>query len=266
MNGKKAVLVVSFGTSYTDALEGCIAPTEAAIAAALPGRDLRRAFTSGMIMQKLERRDGLVIDDVPRALTRLLDEGYDDVVIQPTHIMNGEEYDKLAAQAAPLLPRFGRAVLGEPLLTVAEDYRAAAEALMAELPPTGAGEALVLMGHGSEHFANAAYALLEYVLHDLGWKDAFVGTVEGYPALEQVMARLAERSGIDRVLLCPFMVVAGDHARNDMAGEEPDSWKSRLEAAGYTVACMVRGLGQLPGVRARFAAHAREAAGLEESV
>lgn len=114
MNGKKAVLVVSFGTSYTDALEGCIAPTEAAIAAALPGRDLRRAFTSGMIMRKLERRDGLVIDDVPRALTRLLDEGYDDVVIQPTHIMNGEEYDKLAAQAAPLCRALAAPCWGSP--------------------------------------------------------------------------------------------------------------------------------------------------------
>ena len=256
---KKALLAVSFGTSYRETLEKTIARIEADLAAALPERTLFLAFTSGMILRKLERRDGLHIDDVPQALARLAAEGYEDVLIQPTHILNGDEYEKLCAQAAPWGEKFARLAVGMPLLTAAEDYRAAADALMEALPAPAADEALVFMGHGSEHFANAAYALLEYTLHDRGWKRCFLGTVEGYPALEEVFRRLAEHPEIRRVRLQPFMVVAGDHATNDMAGAEEDSWRSRLERAGYPVECVVRGLGEYPAFRARFAAHARAA-------
>ena len=256
----KALLVVSFGTSYPHALEQDIEATERAIAAALPDRDCFRAFTSGMILRKLARRDGVEIDDVPAALARIADQGYTDVVIQPTHIMNGEEYDKLRAQAAPWGEKLGRLSIGAPLLTAVEDYQAAAEALMAQFDPPAPHEALVLMGHGTGHFANAAYLKLEYMLHDMGWKRAFLGTVEGYPALDEVRRRLAECQGVQKVLLAPFMLVAGDHANNDMAGPDPDSWKNVLEADGYTVSCRVAGLGEYPGIRDIFAAHARIAA------
>jgi sirohydrochlorin cobaltochelatase len=261
MGEKKAVLVVSFGTTYRETLEKNIAAIEQAVAAALPDRELRRAFTSGMVMARLKKRDGLVIHNVAEALDALAQEGFTDVVIQPTHIMNGDEYDKLCALAAPFAGRL-RLRFGTPLLTELEDYRQLCRVLMEELPAPEDGEALVFMGHGTGHYANGAYAQLDYMLRDLGLR-AFVGTVEGYPMLEEVLRRLEERPEIRRVCLCPLMIVAGDHATNDMAGDEEDSWKSCLERAGYGVRCHVAGLGELPGVRALFAAHAVAAAAEE---
>lgn len=259
MEEKKAVLVVSFGTSYHETIEKNIAAAERAIAAALPDRTLFRAFTSGMILRKLARRDGLLIDDVPQALERIAAEGYTDVVVQPTHILPGEEYAKLLALAAPYAPRFAALRYGKPLLTGWRDYLEVARVLMEELPAPAEGEAVLLMGHGTEHPVNAAYAQLEYVLHDAGWDRAFVGTVEGYPALDQVLRRLAEYPSVTRVRLYPLMLVAGDHATNDMAGPDPDSWRSRLEAAGYAVSCHLQGLGESPGIRALLARRAAEA-------
>ena len=262
---KRALLMVSFGTSYPETLEKNIAAIEGEAAAAFPGWTVRRAFTSGMILRKLAQRDGLALDDVPAALTRLAAEGFEAVVIQPTHIMNGDEYDKFCAQAAPFGGQFAHFAVGRPLLTAAGDYRAVAEGVMASLPAPAEGEALVFMGHGTGHHANAAYTQLEYVFHDLGWKRVFVGTVEGYPALEEVLRRLKECPAVRRVILHPFMVVAGDHAVNDMAGPEPDSWKSCLERAGYEVTCVLKGLGEYPALRALFLAHA-QAAGAGTSV
>lgn len=263
---KKAILVVSFGTSHQDTLEKTIAAIERDMAEAFPDWEVRRAFTSGMIIRKLERRDGLAIDNVEKALARLVVEGFDTVVVQPTHVMNGEEYDKLAAQAAPYAHQFSSFALGDPLLTSVEDYQQAVPAVLSELPAEGEDHALVLMGHGTEHFANATYAAMEYVFHDLGHKQVFLGTVEGYPELTQVLHRLAEHPQVRRVTLAPLMVVAGDHAKNDMAGEEEDSWKTRLEAEGYQVDCVLRGLGEFAAVRKMFVGHAREAVdSLEEN-
>lgn len=253
---RKALLVVSFGTSYHDAMEKNISAVEREIAAALPDRTLFRAFTSGMILQKLARRDGMIIDDVPAALERIASEGYTDVIVQPTHIMNGDEFEKLSAQADPWRARFQYLYIGAPLLTAVQDYQDVAAALIEEVAPPEEDEALVLMGHGTGHFANAAYGMLEYVLHDAGWKRTFLGTVEGYPTLDEVLRRLREYPGIKQVRLAPFMLVAGDHAHNDMAGSDPESWKSRLEDAGYAVTCNVRGLGEYPGIRQIFARHA----------
>ena len=252
--GQKALLVVSFGTSYPEALEHNIRATEEAIGAAVPERTMFRAFTSGMILRKLARRDGVEIDDVAGALERIEAGGYTDVLIQPTHIMNGDEYDKLCAQAAPWGERLAR--IGAPLITAREGYRGGAGAMMEAFAGADEGEALVLMGHGTGHYANAAYLQLEYMLHDMGWRRAFLGTVEGYPGLGEVRRRLAECSGVRRVTLAPFMLVAGDHANNDMAGSGPGSWKSVLEADGYKVSCRVAGLGEYPGIRRIFAAHA----------
>ena len=157
---EKALLMVSFGTSYPETLEKNISRIEAAVSAALPGRDLFRAFTSGMILRKLAQRDGVHIDNVDQALERLARQGYEDVLLQPTHILNGEEYDKLCAQAEPWRGRFARFAVGNPLLTTAEDYLAAADAVMESIPAPGADEALVFMGHGSAQFATYPYALL----------------------------------------------------------------------------------------------------------
>lgn len=253
---KKAILAVSFGTSHLDTLEKTIAAIEAEFRSAFPDREVRRAFTSGMIIRKLEKRDGTVIDTVDAALDRLAREGFADVVIQPTHIINGDEYDKLCALAAPMKERFSRMTFGAPLLTAVEDYKAAARALAPALPPMEEGQAVVYMGHGTGHHANAAYALMEYVFHDMGRRDVVIGTVEGYPGLDEVIRRLAEMGGIQKIYMAPLMVVAGDHAKNDMAGEEPDSWKSQLEALGYDVTCSLQGLGENAGIRRLFADHA----------
>ena len=258
MEGKQALLAVSFGTSHLDTLEKTIAAIERDMAAALPGYALRRAFTSGMILRKLRERDGLEIDDVPAALARLEAEGFARVVLQPTHIINGEEYDKLMAQARPWADRL-EIRAGLPLLTSVQDARDVAAALMAELEAPAPDEALVFMGHGSGHHANAAYAQLEYVLHDAGWPRAFIGTVEGYPELPEVLRRVRELGDVRRVRLQPLMVVAGDHAKNDMAGEDDDSWRSVFARAGYQVDCRIRGLGEYARIRALFAAHARAA-------
>ena len=256
---KKAILAVSFGTSHFDTLEKTIAAIEADLAAALPDRTLFRAFTSGMILRKLEV-EGTHIDSVPQALERLLAEGYGDVVVQPTHILNGDEYDKLLALAAPYAGKFRRLAFGKPLLTALEDYQALAAALEADLPAPSEGAAVLFMGHGTGHWSNAAYAQLEYLLHDRGRRDVVIGTVEGYPGFEEALRRLRELPGLERVELRPLMVVAGDHAKNDLAGEEPGSWKNRLGSEGYGVTCTLRGLGEYPAVRALFVSHARAAA------
>ena len=252
-----ALLAVSFGTSHRDTLEKTIAAIEGALAAAFPERTLRRAFTSGMILRKLAR-EGTQIDDVPAALEKLAAEGYTDVLVQPTHIMNGDEYDKMMALAAPYEERFEKLAFGRPLLTETGDYLDAAQALLADLPPQTAGKAILYMGHGTEHFANSCYALLEYVFRDLGRKDMVIGTVEGYPGFGEAVRRIQEL-GADQVELRPLMIVAGDHAKNDLAGEEEDSWKSLLEREGYAVTCVLQGLGEFPSVQALFVKHAKEA-------
>ena len=259
---ERAVLAVSFGTSHRDTLEKNIAAIEAELAAAFPERTVRRAFTSGMILRKLAG-EGTHIDNVPQALERLLAEGCTDVVVQPTHVMNGEEYHKLLAQAEPYRARFARMSFGRPLLTAAEDYAALGRALMEALPAQRADTAVLYMGHGSEHQANSAYALMEYAFHDLGRKDVVIGTVEGYPGFGEALRRLKERPQVRRVELRPLMTVAGDHAKNDLAGDEEDSWRRRLEAEGYETVCVLTGLGEHPAVRALFVEHARQAEQLQ---
>lgn len=256
---KQAILVVSFGTSHHDTLEKTIGAIERDLATAFPHRALHRAFTSGMILRHLARRDGIRIDNTGEALEHLWAAGCRDVLVQPTHIMNGDEYDKLMAQAAPFVGKFERLTFGAPLLTTLEDFQQTAQVLLGELPPKTEGVATLWMGHGTGHFANAAYTQLEYLFRDMGREDVVVGTVEGYPDFEAARRRLAARPEVKTVHLRPLMIVAGDHAKNDMAGGEPDSWKSMLEAAGYTVTCAVQGMGEYSGIRAILVGHALEA-------
>ena len=253
---KQAILAVSFGTSYWNTMEKTIGATERAIAEAFPEWEIRRAFTSGVILKKLQRRDGIHIDTVPEAMEALLAEGYDRVIVQPTHIMHGEEYEKLCSLVKPYQNRVSLSV-GMPLLHELSDYQSLCEALTDWLPKPAENEAIVLMGHGSEHFANASYSQMDYMLASLS-QPIYIGTVEGYPGLEQIMDRLKARPEVRRVLLAPFMLVAGDHAQNDMAGDE-NSWKIRLEEQGYQVRCLMRGIGECPAVRGLFVKHCRQA-------
>lgn len=252
---QNALLVVSFGTTHLDTLDQTIAAIEREAAAAMPARELYRAFTSGIVRRRLGEARKLQVDSPEEALEKLCQAGVTDLVIQPTHVMGGEEYDKLMRMAAPFADRIAMRV-GKPLLTSLEDYEAMCQAVLEELPPRCEDTCHIYMGHGTEHYANPVYSQLEYMLHDLGRDDILIGTVEGYPALEQVRNRLRERPQVKRMVLRPLMVVAGDHAKNDLNGEEEDSWRSILTTEGYEVGADLRGLGEYPAVRALFVRHA----------
>lgn len=252
---KKAVLVVSFGTSYNESRALTIEAIEADVTAAFPDWEVRRAFTSQIIIDKLATRDNLQIDNVGQALERLIADGYGTVVVQPTHVMPGFEYDDIVAEVGTYTGYFSKLIVGKPLLTTEEDYENVVNAVMSTVAEAGSIDtAVVFMGHGTEHFANATYSELEYMLHAEGYENAFVGTVEGYPTVDDVIAAVTAY-GANKVVLYPFMIVAGDHANNDMAGDEEDSWKSAFEAAGFEVECRIQGLGQNEGVREIEVAH-----------
>lgn len=255
---KPVLLVVSFGTSYSDTREKTIDAIEAEMAAAFPEYEVRRAFTSQTIIDKLASRDGLEIDNVPQAMERLVEDGVKAAVIQPTHVMNGIEYDQLVSEATPFAEQFDAFAIGTPLLTTTDDYFATIEAIANELPEGGEKDAVVLMGHGTHHFANATYAAMDYMFKAAGHNNVFVGTVEGYPEIDTVLAQV-EAFGAEKVTLLPLMIVAGDHAENDMAGDEEDSWKILFKAEGYEVDAVLKGLGEYEGIRALFIEHAKAA-------
>lgn len=248
---KKAILCVSFGTSVPAARES-IDAVETALAAAAPERVFARAFTSSIIRRILAGR-GEEIPGVDGALAQLYEAGVTDVLVQPTHILYGNEYDKIVSEAQAWRDRFECLRIGRPLLADTADLQNVAR-LLCDAYPARPEEALVLFGHGTDHFANAAYPALQTAFRLLGREDVLVGTVEGWPTLADVEAQL-KKTACTRVHLVPLMLVAGDHAMNDMAGGEADSWKSRLEADGYAVTATIQGLGMLPAVRELYRAH-----------
>lgn len=251
---KKAMLVVSFGTSHAVTREKTIGAIEQSIASAYPAYEVRRAFTSGMILSVLEKRDGIRIDNVAEAMKRLADDGFREVFVQPTHVIPGEEYDDMVAEALLYEDRFDHLTIGTPLLYDTEDYRKVIRAVMDQFPDLTDRDALVLMGHGTGHPINAAYPALDYQFKDLGYHNVFIGTVEGYPEIDTVLKKV-EAYRPEKVILLPLMVVAGDHAVNDMAGEDEDSWKSIFEHAGFRVECMLKGLGEFQAIRDIYLEH-----------
>ena len=256
---KPVILVVSFGTSYDDNRDLSIGAVEADIAAAFPEYEVRRAFTAQTVIDILGDRNDLDIDNVTEAMDRLVADGVTKVVIQPTHVMNGAEYHDVMAEIAPYADKFEVMAIGAPLLTTYEDYEAVIEALLADNENAGSADtALVYMGHGTHHFANATYSQLEAMMHAEGYENAFVGTVEGFPTLEVVQSQVTAY-GAKKIVLMPLMVVAGDHARNDMAGDEEDSWKVILTGAGFEVECVLEGLGQNADIRAIYIDHIKAA-------
>lgn len=252
---EKGILVVSFGTSHLDTMEKTISVIEREISERFQEYRVYRAFTSGMIIRKLKRTENLAVDTVQEALNRMKEDGIEDVIVQPTHIINGVEYDRMMKELMENMFLFRRIRVGKPLLSSVDDYKKSIHAVMAETQLED-DEVLVLMGHGTDHHANSAYPTLEYTFHALGYNQVLVGTVESFPELKNVMAKL-EISGKKKVVLMPFMLVAGDHAKNDMAGEE-DSWKSELEDAGYEVRVIMKGLGEFEGIRKIFTEHLEE--------
>lgn len=257
--GKEALLAVSFGTNHLNTLERSVNAAEEALRTAFPRREFRRAFTSGRIRRTLLRRDGVKVDGVVEALEALWLEGYEDVLVQPTHIINGEETARLRSEVRLYSDQFKGLRVGEPLLTRQRDYELLVDAIVEDMPNLGYDGALALMGHGTKHFANTAYPALEYVFHAKGHTNVFVGTVEGYPTIQEVIQRLDKQLNARRVYVAPLMVAAGDQISRDMAGDGPESWKNQLIAHNYQPVILPKGLGEYPKVREIFVLHAREA-------
>lgn len=265
---KKAILVVSFGTTVADTRKLTIEAVENKIRAAFPGYEVRRAFTSRIVIKRIAENEGLTIDTERQALTKLKEEGYTEVIVQPLHMVLGDEYDKVnrVVEQYNQKKSFTKLSLGRPILGFSgqeerpDDYLEAIKALQTQLPKLGRREAVVFMGHGGNHPANAAYAALQMRLQDADVNNVFVSTVEGegYPTLESVIDKL-KKNKIKTVTLMPLMLVAGDHALNDMAGDEHDSFKSQLIAAGFQVKTYIHGLGENAAIQNIYVQHVQDA-------
>ncbi len=259
LTGNNAILVVSFGTSYNDSRELTIGGIEKAIEAAYPDYEVRRAFTSQIIIDKVKERDGIEIDNVEEALDRAVEDGITNLVIQPTHLMNGYEYTDLEEAVKDYEDKFEQVVIANPLLTSDNDFEAVIAAITKDTASYDDGEtAIVFMGHGTEADSNGVYAKMQEMITADGYENYYVGTVEATPSLDDVIAAIKDK-GYSKVVLEPLMVVAGDHANNDMAGDEDDSWKSILTAEGYEVTCILEGLGQKEDIQQIYVAHTKDA-------
>ena len=257
--GENELLVVSFGTSFNDSRRLTIGAIEQAMEEAFPDYSVRRGFTSQIIIDHVLSRDGEVIDNITEALDRAVDNGVKNLVVAPTHLMSGFEYTDVLDEVAEYADAFEKIVISDPLLTSDEDFGAVAKAITAATAEYDDGEtAIVFMGHGTEADSNPVYAKMQEVLTGLGYENYFIGTVEATPSLDDVLAAVQEGE-YTKVVLEPLMVVAGDHANNDMAGDEEDSWKSTFAAAGYQVTCVLRGLGEFEDIRSIYVDHVQAA-------
>ncbi len=255
----KEILVVSFGTSYESSRELTIGAIENAIAEAYPDYTVCRAFTSQTIIDKLKEQDNIEIDNVEEALERAIENGVKTLIIQPTHFMSGYEYTDLSDILAEYADAFDQIALGAPLLTSDEDFKAVEAAITEVTAEYDDGNtAIVFMGHGTEADSNGVYSQMQELLTADGYENYYVGTVEATPSLDDVIEALKDK-GYTRVVLRPFMVVAGDHANNDMAGDEEDSWKTILTNEGYDVECVLEGLGQVEAIQQIYVAHTQDA-------
>lgn len=257
--GEQELLVVSFGTSYNDSRRLTIGAVEDALEEAFPDYSVRRGFTSQIIIDHVKDRDGEVIDNVEEALDRAVDNGVRTLVVQPTHLMNGLEYDELMETLTNYSDAFEQVAVGEPLLTSDADFEAVMKAIVEDTAEYDDGEtAICFMGHGTEADSNEVYGKMQELLTENGYENYYVGTVEAEPSLDDVLAAVG-KGEYKKVVLKPLMVVAGDHANNDMAGDEEGSWKTAFEEAGYEVTCIVNGLGELEAIQNLYVEHAQAA-------
>ena len=250
----KAILVVSFGTSYEATRKVTIEAIEKDIANAYPDYKLYRAWTSKMILAKLKKRDNLHINNVKEAMEEMIADGITDVIIQPTHVINGIENELMKEDALSYRESFHSIRFGTPLLTSEEDNQTVINAIAEEFSYLSEEEVLVLMGHGTTHYSNAIYAALDYAFKDKGHPNIFLGTVEAYPSMQSLM-KMIKAYAPKKVVLAPFMIVAGDHAKNDMAGDDPESWYSQFVQEGFQVETVLKGLGEYKGIRQLFVKH-----------
>ena len=279
--GDNELLVVSFGTSFNDSRTADIGGIEKALQTAYPDWSVRRAFTAQIIINHVQARDDEKIDNMDQALQRAVDNGVKNLVVQPTHLMHGAEYDELTEAVESYKDKFESVSIAEPLLgevgdsddAVNDDKKAVAEAITTEAVKTAGyddldaaeadGTAFVFMGHGTSHTAKISYSQMQSQMNDLGYDNVFIGTVEGKPedtACEAVIEKIKE-AGYKKVVLRPLMVVAGDHANNDMAGDDEDSWKSQFEASGAfdKIDTQIAGLGEIAAIQDLYVAHTKAA-------
>ena len=277
--GENELLVVSFGTSYNDSRVNDIKSIEDALQEAYPDWSVRRAFTAQIIINHIQARDGEKIDNMTQALERAVANGVKNLVVQPTHLMHGAEYDEMCAAIDEYRDQFESVSIAEPLLgevgsdasVINADKEAVAKAVTAAAVEASgfdsleaakeAGAAFVLLGHGTAHVAKVSYSQMSTQMQQLGYENVFIGTVEGEPeetACESVIEEV-RAAGYTTVILRPLMVVAGDHANNDMAGSDDDSWKPMFEDAGFTVDCQIAGLGGIADIQALYIAHTQAA-------
>ncbi|MCB5474516.1 sirohydrochlorin cobaltochelatase [Blautia luti] len=279
--GENELLVVSFGTSFNDSRAEDVKGIEDALAKAYPDWSVRRAFTAQIIINHVEARDGENIDNMQQALDRAVENGVKNLVVQPTHLMHGAEYDEMTEAINGYKDKFESVAIAEPMLgevgddatVINDDKKAVAQAITDEAckeagfdsmdAAAEAGTAFVFMGHGTSHTANVTYDQMQTQMEDLGFKNAFIGTVEGKPedtACDKVIEKVKE-AGYKNVVLRPLMVVAGDHANNDMAGDDEDSWKSQFVASGNfeNVDTQIAGLGRIEAVEQIYVDHTKAA-------
>ena len=279
--GENELLVVSFGTSFNDSRAEDVKGIEDALAAAYPDWSVRRAFTAQIIINHVQARDSEAIDNMQQALDRAVANGVKNLVVQPTHLMHGAEYDEMTEAIDGYKDKFESVAIAEPMLgevgddatVINDDKKAVAQAITDEAckvagfddmkAAADAGTAFVFMGHGTSHTANVTYDQMQTQMNDLGFTNAFIGTVEGEPedtACDKVIEKVKE-AGFKNVILRPLMVVAGDHANNDMAGDDEDSWKSQFVASGDfdNVDCQIEGLGRIAAVEDLYVAHTKAA-------
>ena len=279
--GDNELLVVSFGTSFNDSRVKDIKGIEDALQAAYPDRSVRRAFTAQIIINHVQARDGEKIDNMQQAMDRAVANGVKNLVVQPTHLMHGAEYDEMMEMIDEYRDKFESVAVAEPLLgevgadatVINEDKEAVAKAVTAEAVATAGydsveaaakdGTAFVFMGHGTSHTAKVSYSQMQTAMQTLGYDNVFIGTVEGEPestSCENVIEAV-KAAGYTKVVLRPLMVVAGDHANNDMAGADEDSWLSQFEASGAfdSVDCQIAGLGGVADVQQLYIAHTKAA-------
>lgn len=257
--GENELMVVSFGTSFNDNRRLTIGAIETAMEEAFPDFSVRRGFTSQIIIDHVKSRDNIAIDNVGEALERAGKNGVKNLVIQPTHLMNGLEYNDVVNEVADYSDAFTQIAIGEPLLTSDDDFKAVIKAITEDTAQYDDGEtAICFMGHGTEAESNLVYSRMQDMLTEAGYENYYIGTVEAAPTLEDVLSSV-QKGSYKKVVLQPLMIVAGDHANNDMAGGEEDSWKSVFEKAGYEVTCNLRGLGEMEAIHQLFVAHAQAA-------
>ena len=256
--GVTELLVVSFGTSFNDSRRLTIGAIEKDLAAAFPDFDVRRGFTAQIVIDHVANRDGEIIDNFEQAMDRAVANGVRNIIIQPTHLMAGYEYDDIVASAANYADAFNIITVGKNLLAEDSDFEKVAKAVYDETKSYDDGEtAIIFMGHGTEHASNSVYPKMQETFKKLGYKNYYMGTVEAEPSLEDVI-QAAKDGGYKKVVLEPLMIVAGDHANNDMAGDDEDSWKSAFEKEGFEVECILKGLGEIPAIRELIIEHCQE--------